>query len=385
MKVLVVDHTATLAKYQAKCGALAEYDDIELALLTPEVWVENYQRIRLEKARDSRYQIFPGRVIFPGYENRSFYRDFSFVQSVRKFRPDIIFLVEEPFSLFAFQIMLAKILFAPKAKVIFHTSDDQSWDDHYPYRPSFLYKWIGSFVRKRSDFAATINEEARKVLISKGFDPNKIAVVPWGINPEDFRSAEGNCIRKEFFPNRHSDFVVGYVGRLLKMKGVHVLLEAVQPLTDISVLVVGDGPDRGFLEQVVKKLNMVERVVFTGYIPPQQLPSYYAAMDILVLPTLTGPHWHEQFGRVLIEAMAAGVPVIGSSCGAIPEVIGDAGIIVPEGDVKKLQEAIEILHDDESLRTKLIAKGRIRVIERYTWKSFAKNIKNILTLLENKR
>jgi len=385
MKVLVVDHTATLAKYQEKCAALAKYNDIEIALLVPEVWVENYQRIHLEKTMDSRYQIFPGKVIFPGYENRGFYCDFSFIRAIREFHPDVIFLVEEPFSLFAFQIVLAKTLFAPKAKVIFHTSDDQSWGDHYAYRPSFLYKWIGRFVRKRSDFAMTVNEEAKKVLINKGFDQNKIAVVPWGINPTLFQSGNGKQTRRRLFPGHEKDFVVGYVGRLLKMKGIHILLKAVQPLPDVFVLIVGDGPDRIFLEQLVEKLHMKKRVVFTGYIPPHQLPNYYAAMNVLVLPTLTGPHWHEQFGRVLVEAMAAGVPVIGSSCGAIPKVVGDAGIIVPEGDVKKLREAIEILHDDELLRTKLISKGRIRVRERYTWESFAKNIKNILTLVESRK
>jgi glycosyltransferase involved in cell wall biosynthesis len=96
------------------------------------------------------------------------------------------------------------------------------------------------------------------------------------------------------------------------------------------------------------------------------MPDYYRGLDLLVLPSRTRPNWKEQFGRVLIEAMATGVPVVGSDSGEIPHVIGDAGIIFPEDDVVTLRETIEKIMGDEELRRRLAQAGRERVLERYT-------------------
>jgi glycosyltransferase involved in cell wall biosynthesis len=85
-----------------------------------------------------------------------------------------------------------------------------------------------------------------------------------------------------------------------------------------------------------------------------------------VVPSLTRGNWKEQFGRVIVEAMACGVPVIGSSSGAIPDVIGDAGLIVPEGDVRALADGLRRLMHDPDLRRRMGGQGRQRVLARYT-------------------
>jgi len=97
-----------------------------------------------------------------------------------------------------------------------------------------------------------------------------------------------------------------------------------------------------------------------------EMPSYYNRLDVLVLPSLTRPNWKEQFGRVLIEAMACGVPVVGSDCGEIPNVIGQAGLIFPEGDADELRARLERLMGDPYLRMRLARLGRERVLARYT-------------------
>lgn len=122
------------------------------------------------------------------------------------------------------------------------------------------------------------------------------------------------------------------------MKGIHVLIEAVSELqkehNDIIMLLVGEGPDKGVFERMAKEKAIEDKVIFTGYIDPEDLIKYYNSMDVFVLPSLTTKIWKEQLGRALIEAMACEVPVIGSSSGAIPEVIGDAGLVFREGTLR---------------------------------------------------
>jgi glycosyltransferase involved in cell wall biosynthesis len=112
--------------------------------------------------------------------------------------------------------------------------------------------------------------------------------------------------------------------------------------------------------------HLAERVTFHHHIPSEEMPAFYKALDALVLPSLSKPNWKEQFGRVLIEAMACGVPVVGSDSGEIPRVIGDAGMITPEGQATALAQALASLRDDNSLRQKLGRAGRERVLATYT-------------------
>jgi glycosyltransferase involved in cell wall biosynthesis len=97
-----------------------------------------------------------------------------------------------------------------------------------------------------------------------------------------------------------------------------------------------------------------------------EAPRWLAALDCLVLPSRTTAHWKEQFGRVLIEAMACGVPVVGSSSGAIPTVIGDAGRVFPEGDFAALGRELTALSLDGALRSELGGRGRAWVLASYS-------------------
>jgi glycosyltransferase involved in cell wall biosynthesis len=94
-------------------------------------------------------------------------------------------------------------------------------------------------------------------------------------------------------------------------------------------------------------------------------------MDVLCAPSLTTSRWREQFGRMLIEAFACGVPVVASSSGEIPHVVGDDGLVVPEGDARRWQEVISGLLDDEAARRSFGEKGRRRAIASYDWRSIA--------------
>jgi glycosyltransferase involved in cell wall biosynthesis len=120
------------------------------------------------------------------------------------------------------------------------------------------------------------------------------------------------------------------------------------------------------LQQLAQKLGIAERVHFDGSIPSAQMPAYLQQLDALVLSSRTRPNWKEQFGRVLVEAMACEVAVIGSDSGEIPYVIGEAGLVFPEGDEAALCAHLRRLMMSPSLRLELGRSGRQRILEKFT-------------------
>jgi glycosyltransferase involved in cell wall biosynthesis len=158
--------------------------------------------------------------------------------------------------------------------------------------------------------------------------------------------------------------VIGYVGRMVEEKGVVDLSAAFEALPEslgAQLLLVGDGVLRKPIEERLRRRGLDQRVFFTGRIPFHHVPSHLKCMDVLVLPSRTTGKWKEQFGHVLAEAMASGVPVIGSDSGAIPEVVGDAGLIFPEGNTGSLTDCLIRLIGNDTLREDLALRGRERV------------------------
>ncbi len=125
-------------------------------------------------------------------------------------------------------------------------------------------------------------------------------------------------------------------------------------------------PEAERLAGIAQGRNITERVEFLGRVPSTQAPQFYRTLDVLVLPSLSRPNWVEQFGRVLTEAMACGVPVIGSASGEIPWVIGDAGLTFPEGDAETLARLLADLAAAPERRGRLAAAGRARVLAHFT-------------------
>jgi glycosyltransferase involved in cell wall biosynthesis len=144
-------------------------------------------------------------------------------------------------------------------------------------------------------------------------------------------------------------------------KGLDTLMEAVARLgPGVELWLIGNGPYRPALEELSRKLRIEERVRWLEPVPPERMPELLAQVDVVVLPSRTTRVWKEQFGRILVEAMACKVPVVGSDSGAIPEVVGDAGLIFPEGDVATLAECLDRLRQSPELRAQFAERGLIR-------------------------
>ena len=164
-----------------------------------------------------------------------------------------------------------------------------------------------------------------------------------------------------------SDFHIGYVGRLVPEKGIDLLIRAAAQLDgNWALSIIGTGPEKASLMCLVDTLGCERRVRFHGSLQHHALRKALASLDVLVSPSRTRPNWKEQFGRVLIEAMACRVAVIGSSSGEIPVVIGDAGLVFREDDVNDLKRCLESLQRDIGLRDKLAELGYRRVQANYT-------------------
>jgi glycosyltransferase involved in cell wall biosynthesis len=160
--------------------------------------------------------------------------------------------------------------------------------------------------------------------------------------------------------------VIGFVGRFLPEKGLAVLMAALDQLAQPwRALIVGSGP----LEPQVRAwaAKHATRVAIHTGVAHHDVPRWLNAMDLLCAPSLTQAGWREQFGRMLIEAFACGVPVVASDSGEIPYVVGSAGVIVPEGDVARWREAIRTLIDGADLRTAFARRGRERALAVFDW------------------
>jgi glycosyltransferase involved in cell wall biosynthesis len=226
------------------------------------------------------------------------------------------------------------------------------------------------WVLERARYAIAGNAEAVRVLQRKGYRGPSAVIPQFGVDPAAFTpapTAPGLSVAAQGRP-----FTIGYLGRLVEEKGLLVLLEALADLPGAWRLeLYGHGPLERVLRRAATARGLSERVGIHAPVASTEVPERLRALDVLVLPSLSRPNWTEQFGRVLIEAMACGVPVVGSESGEIPNVIGEAGLRFPEGDAAALRDCLGRLMHGERLRSELAARGRVRVLERFTHEQVA--------------
>jgi glycosyltransferase involved in cell wall biosynthesis len=344
----MISKACIVGAYQKKLEELARFDDVELTVIVPPYWRDERGMMPLERVYTAGYRFIVEPMLLNGHFHLHFYPGLG--RHIRHLQPDIVHIDEEPYNLATFQAMrLAKRV---GARALFFTW--QNLKRTYP----FPFSLIEGYNLRKADYAIAGNQEAVEVWQGKGYK-GPIRVIPqFGVDPEIYNSQ---------FAIRNSQFTIGYVGRLVEEKGVQVLLQAVAGLAgEWRLRILGSGPMQSPLKALARQLGVVEQVSFESPIPSAQMPAFYNQLDTLVLPSLTRPHWKEQFGRVLIEAMACGVPVVGSHSGEIPHVIGQAGLTFTEGDVQELRGRLSQLMDAPAVRADLARRGRERVLAHYT-------------------
>ncbi|HET6400219.1 MAG TPA: glycosyltransferase [Candidatus Kapabacteria bacterium] len=360
MKILYVGHTYTVRANQAKIAALAAMPwpngSVEITLVTPHGWrgpLYSNRADLFDRSLATNVDHHILRAFFIGKEGAYLFSPSIFLL-IAKLKPDIVHVEQGAYALSYAQIILALKLFSPQSRAIFFTW----WN--LPYRPRGLKRMTERFNLSHSACAIAGNEAAREVLREHGFH-NPIEVLPQlGVDERMLDLPCSNALD-------HNSFTVGYAGRISPEKGVLDLVEAIGKLkqpNEVKLYMVGSGDA---LEDV-RNAAAVHRVHFVHHpaIRNEELPDHLAKMDVLVLPSRTTPEWVEQFGHILLEAMAMGVPVIGSSSGEIPNVISNAGLIFEEGNILELSARIEWLRSNPSERERLSDFGKARVREHFT-------------------
>lgn len=378
MRICMISKAVVVGAYQRKLEELARLPEVELTVFAPPVWRDSRGESRLQRSYTEGYRLIETPIALSGHFHTYFYRGLE--RALAAARPELLHVDEEPYNLATWQAMRWAV--RHEAPALFFT-----WQN-IPRRYPPPFRWIESYSYRHAAHAIAGSQDAASVLRAKGFG-RPISLIPqFGVDPQLFTNTSTRVgpASAEGQPERQAAFIVGYAGGLVPEKGVDSLLQALALCNDqqrrsptavglaaapCQLALAGSGMQQAALQALSQQLGIDGQVVFLGRLSSTDMPGFYAGIDVLVLPSRTTPTWKEQFGRVLVEAMACGVPVIGSDSGEIPHVIGDAGWIFPEGNVAALAALLTSLRDNKELRQVMGQRGRARVLERYTQQRIA--------------
>ncbi|MBD2358287.1 glycosyltransferase family 4 protein [Tolypothrix sp. FACHB-123] len=378
MKILVASHTYIVDLNCQKLRALSQLESgTEVTVVVPKRWrpggVQN-KIITTEYRDEGAFKIVP---ISNFSQNQQGLLTFGgdLVALLQQFRPHIIQVEQGSRGLAYTQMIALNLLLGLNAKNIFFTW----WN--LPYTLKLPVALLEKYNLSHSHGIICGNQDGAEIYKQKGYK-RPIKVMPQlGVDEQLFIPQPQPELGAKLGILPH-DFVVGFVGRFVPEKGLLTLLQALISIKDKSwkLLLLGRGELHTELLKIAAENHIQERVIIIESVPHNAVPQYINLMSTLVLPsettykfkTLTAIGWKEQFGHVLIEAMACKVPVIGSNSGEIPHVIGDAGLVFPEGDFQALGSCLTQLIDNSEFAMRLGYMGYQKVMDKYTNQALAR-------------
>lgn len=359
LRILTLGHSYSVRLNRSVPAALAALPGVEVTIAAPAHFEGDLRSLELEGlVGGEHYRLVPLRTRMSRWIHIFSYENRALFELIREGRFDIVHAWEEPYILGGWQI--AKAVEPTASRFSFRTA--QSLVKRYP--PPFNLFEQQTFARAQGWVAG--GQLVYDAMVSKGLPAERGRVLTLAVDMERFQPLpheERERVREKLGLKGP---VVGYLGRLVPAKGLHMLMRALEQVrAPWSLLVLGSGPMKEEMEKWAASRGWADRVRIL-LSTHDDVPRYLNAMDLLVAPSLTTPSWKEQFGRMLIEAFACGVPVVGSDSGEIPFVIDEAGVVVREGDVKAWAEAMEALLTDPARRERLAAAGLARCREKYS-------------------
>ncbi|TLP97044.1 glycosyltransferase [Nesterenkonia salmonea] len=348
MRVLRVAHHGVVTPWRQRERELRK-QHVDVTLVSAKRWNEGGKNIDLHAGQD---HFVTGVRTFGTHPNAFVYSPVPLWKLLGQ-RWDLIDLHEEPFSLAAAQVLAMRRLRGLRTPFVLYSA--QNIYKRYPVP----FRWFERYALRRTAGVYVCNSEAGEILQRKGLRA-PARLIGLGTDVSVFTPSER---QRPQTPVR-----VGFAGRLESHKGAHVLLTAISEAPQYQLDIAGDGPQRPELEALADTLGIADQVAFRGHLG-DQLPDFYRELDVLVVPSLPTPGWLEQFGRVVIEAFASGVPVIASRTGALQDVVADAGILVEPGDPQAIREALAVVTD--TVRWSTLRDAGLHRAQQFDWPSIA--------------
>lgn len=398
VRVLFVSHAYVVGVNQGKLNAIAATGQVKVGLLVPRNWkaLEWNRVIQVEKPYPS-IQLYEAPVLFNGRGGAHLYATWTLWRVLTDFQPDIVQVEEEVFSLVAFEFAIWSKL-TGKPLIVF------GWENLERSLPT-VRRWTCRFVLNTARALIPGNEDGAKIIRHWGY-PGLMEVMPqMGVDTHLFSSKviEGkqNKLTKELkkaggkglfedWDFSQNGCNIGFLGRLVPEKGLDTLFVAARQLQErglkFKIILYGTGTAEASLRQAADSQHIASVIAWQGAIRHEQAPAEIGKLDVLVLPSRSTATWKEQFGHVLIEAMAMGVPVVGSSCGEIPNVIGRADLVFQEGDAAGLTAILERMISDRDWRHEVGQYGLSRVQQFYSHERIAQRLLNLWqTVIDGKQ
>ncbi|EJG06788.1 glycosyl transferase group 1 [Methanofollis liminatans DSM 4140] len=275
---------------------------------------------------------------------------------VTKIRPDIIHAQNITMGMIAF--------FGKKFFKIPYVVWGRGSDVHLQWK---FKKYVSKIVLNNADVSIALSQNMKDEM--QKLSKKDIYVIPNGIDPAIFKESK---VKKDYTGTK-----IIYVGSLLPIKGVKYLIKAMQILhptnPDIHLTIVGDGSDRRSLEQMVHEYALVQNISFVGKLPHKDIPQWLCNNNILVLPSNS-----EGMPNVLLEAMAAGLPVVATNVGGIPDIIKNKrnGYLVEPKNPQEIAEKIQYLINNSQMR-KIISEQNKMDSQRYNWNNIVQNLDSL--------
>lgn len=350
MRLLVVSHPCVMPSNQALFAQVANKTGWDVHILVPRRWRSEYGEAYVEQLHSFRGSLHPKRVVLRGNIPLHFYAA-RLRREVERLAPDVVYAHHEPYALATGQVLAA----VRGKRCAFGFFSVQNIEKRFPRPIAALERAVFA----RADFALPVSDAVLDVLRAKGYrGPASVLPLPVDLEPRAHRGLR--------------PLTVGFVGRLVGEKGVDLILEALRDVQDARAIVVGEGPDREALATRAASIGVDSRVEWRGYVPHDRVGDVYGDMDVLAVPSRPIEGWTEQFGRVVVEALACGVPVIASDSGELPRLIAETGggWIFRHDDSRGLAQCIREAADPAE-RARRAEQGRRKVSERFTVRSVA--------------
>ena len=373
MRLLVVGHSYLTAFAQSKYLAMKdESPDLQIRIVCPPKMGHLFSNYQRQIAPEFSPEEVPAIKTLFGKTPMTYCLDpLRFAKEIKEFMPDHIHIEEDPYSVIGLESILLARLICKKAKISFFIWDNLARNPKYPLNK---LKWfLNGISQKRADLIVCGNHEGARLLRSpKGYKGQIVVLPQLGINEKDYAKPPMHEVSSLFQGDSNAP-LIGFIGRLVPEKGIILLLQALSDLVDLpwKLLILGSGPLKSEIQSEWKDLFR-ERLILVDAVPHAMVTQYLGCLDIAVLPSYGIPRWKEQFGLVLAQAMMAGVPCIGSSSGAIPDVMGPGGVVFREGDIESLKNTLKILIESRDKRERLGKKGQVFALKHYTTQAVAR-------------